>query len=53
MVIIWKNTGKGLLKYTHNSSIHKVKFSQESSRLVTCAEVSYNISTVNIIFKCF
>jgi len=38
-VIIWKNTGQGLLKYNHSAPIQKVKFNPATLLLASCSEV--------------
>lgn len=50
-VVIWKISGQGLLKYTHQSAINRVKYSPNAIKLASCSEVYY-ISTIRVpIFK--
>ena len=45
VVVIWKNTGQGLLKFTHTTAVVKVKFSPTAIKLVSCAETDFGIWT--------
>jgi hypothetical protein len=40
IVVIWKNTGQGMLKYNHTASIQCVKYSPISLQLASCSEVA-------------
>ena len=39
IVVIWKSTGQGLLKYNHTASIQCVKYSPTALQLASCSEV--------------
>ncbi len=39
VVVIWKSTGQGLLKYNHSASIQKVKYNPSMLLLASCSEV--------------
>ena len=40
VVVLWKKTGEGILKYTHSAPVHKLKFNPNSLKLVSCSDVS-------------
>ncbi len=39
-VVIWKASGQGKLKYNHNTTIQKIKYSPTSFMLASCSDVS-------------
>jgi hypothetical protein len=39
IVIIWKATGQGLLKYNHSAPIQKVRYNPTAVLLASCSEV--------------
>ncbi|RYG66034.1 hypothetical protein EON64_10660, partial [archaeon] len=43
VVIIWKNTGQGLLKYNHSASIQQVRFNPATLMLASCSEVDFGL----------
>eukprot|EP01031_Cornospumella_fuschlensis_P035670 gene35670-43262_t len=43
VVIIWKNTGQGLLKYNHSASIQQVRFNPATLLLASCSEVDFGL----------
>ena len=40
VVVIWKASGQGKLKYNHSSSIQRIKYSPSSFMLASCSDVS-------------
>lgn len=44
VVIIWKSSGQGLLKYNHSAPIQKIAFNPTSIMLASCSEVSLHQS---------
>lgn len=45
IVVIWKSTGQGLLKYNHTASIQCVKYSPTTLQLASCSEVDFGMWT--------
>lgn len=45
LVILWKITGQGQLKYTHTGAIQKVKFGPSSIQLASCSDVDFGLWT--------
>jgi len=43
MVILWKATGQGILKYPHSSPIQRVAFSHTALTLLSCSENDFGI----------
>lgn len=43
--MIWKSTGQGLLRFTHNAPIQQVKFNPVALLLVACSEVDFGLWT--------
>ena len=39
MVVIWKSTGQGMLKYNHTSAIQRVCYNPATLMLASCSEV--------------
>ena len=39
IVVIWKSTGQGLLRYNHNTPVQRVKYNPMSLQLVSCSDV--------------
>lgn len=39
VVVIWKSSGQGLLKYNHTSPVQRVRFNPTLMLLASCAEV--------------
>lgn len=45
VVVIWKNTGQGLLKYNHSAPIQRVKYNPSTLLLASCSEVDFGLWT--------
>jgi intraflagellar transport protein 122 len=45
IVIIWKSSGQGLLKYNHSAPIQIISFNPTSIMLTSCTEVDFGIWT--------
>lgn len=45
IVVIWKITGQGLLKYNHTASIQTVKYNPVTLLLASCSEVDFGLWT--------
>lgn len=45
VVVIWKNTGQGLLKYNHSAPIQRVKYNPATLLLASCSEVDFGLWT--------
>lgn len=45
IVVIWKSTGQGMLKYNHTASIQCVKYSPTTLQLASCSEVDFGMWT--------
>jgi intraflagellar transport protein 122 len=45
VVVIWKNTGQGLLKYNHSAPIQRVKYNPSLLLLASCSEVDFGLWT--------
>ncbi|CAE7635991.1 ift122, partial [Symbiodinium microadriaticum] len=45
IVVIWKSTGQGLLKYNHTAAIQCVKYSPTTLQLASCSEVDFGMWT--------
>jgi hypothetical protein len=43
VVVIWKSTGQGLLKYTHTAQIQRIKYNPNAMQLVSCSDVSHSL----------
>ena len=44
-MVIWKNTGQGLLKYNHSAPIQRVKYNPATLLLASCSEVDFGLWT--------
>ncbi len=44
-MVIWKNTGQGLLKYNHSAPIQRVKYNPTTLLLASCSEVDFGLWT--------
>jgi intraflagellar transport protein 122 len=42
-VVIWKSTGQGFLKYTHQSPIQRVAYHPTMLKLASCSDVSVTL----------
>lgn len=40
-VIIWKNTGEGILKYTHNDSIQALEYNPMTQQLASVTSTDF------------
>ena len=40
VVVIWKSTGQGMLKYNHTAPIQRVKYNTTTLQLASCSDVS-------------
>jgi intraflagellar transport protein 122 len=38
IIVIWRSTGQGILKYTHSSPIQTIKFNPSKLLLVSCSD---------------
>jgi len=45
IVVIWKITGQGMLKYNHTASIQSVKYNPVTMQLASCSEVDFGMWT--------
>jgi len=45
VVVIWKITGQGLLKYNHTAPIQRVKYSPTTLQLASCSDVDFGLWT--------
>jgi intraflagellar transport protein 122 len=51
IVIIWKSSGQGLLKYSHASPIQCVKYNPTMLLLASCSDVRHKSSVFYLVFK--
>jgi len=45
IVVIWKSTGQGMLKYNHTASIQRVVYNPSTLQLASCSEVDFGMWT--------
>ena len=45
VVVIWKSSGQGLLKYTHTSPIQRIKYNPQAIQLASCTDVDFGLWT--------
>lgn len=45
VVVIWKGSGQGLLKYTHTSPIQRIKYNPQAIQLASCTDVDFGLWT--------
>lgn len=45
VVVIWKSTGQGMLKYNHTASIQRVAYNPSTLQLASCSEVDFGLWT--------
>ena len=54
VVVIWKSSGQGLLRYNHTSPIQRIKYNPLSLQLCSCSDVRlfifFTISIAIILF---
>ena len=43
VVVLWKSTGEGMLKYNHAGPIQRVKFHPLSMKLASCSDIDFGI----------
>ena len=45
VVVIWKSTGAGMLKYTHTAPVQRVKWNPQTIQLASCSEIDFGLWT--------
>ena len=50
VVVIWKASGQGKLKYNHSTSVHCVRYNPTTFMLASCAEVSIACSLISFMY---